>query len=275
LENPAGAVFCAKCATKLGTGAQFSVTRTLETTPEELGKGKLFAGRFEMIEELGAGGMGIVYRAYDKKVGEEIALKILHPEIALDETTVDRFRNEIKLARKISHRNVCRMHELHKEGKTLFITMECVPGQDLKGLIKETGALSTGKAISIAKQVAEGMCEAHNLGVIHRDLKPQNIMVEKFGGPHPDRGRLADFRAGGPPGATDHPNIQRKAFRLEEVCCSRPRSRRLGPCCVYCSPHSAQKAAGLARLGQVTHRRALFREHLRRPGARGLENRPV
>ena len=158
-----------------------SVTKTLETKPEGLGKGELFAGRFELIEELGAGGMGIVYRAYDKQVGEEIALKILHPEIALDERTVDRFRNEIKLARRISHRNVCRMHELHEDGKQLFITMEYVSGQDLKGLIRETKGLTAGKAISIAKQVAEGLCEAHNLGVIHRDLKPQNIMVDKEG----------------------------------------------------------------------------------------------
>jgi eukaryotic-like serine/threonine-protein kinase len=158
-----------------------SVTKTLETTPEGLGKGELFAGRFELIEELGAGGMGIVYRAYDKQVGEEIALKILHPEIALDERTVDRFRSEIRLARRISHRNVCRMHELHEDGKTLFITMEYVSGQDLKGLIRETKGLMAGKAISIAKQVAEGLCEAHNLGVIHRDLKPQNIMVDKEG----------------------------------------------------------------------------------------------
>ena len=182
-DNPAGAVFCAKCAAKLETGAKISATRTLETTPEELGKGELFAGRFELIEELGAGGMGIVYRAYDKQVGEEIALKILHPEIALDERTVDRFRNEIKLARRISHRNVCRMHELHEDGKQLFITMEYVSGQDLKGLIRETKGLTAGKAISIAKQVAEGLCEAHNLGVIHRDLKPQNIMVDKEGTP--------------------------------------------------------------------------------------------
>jgi serine/threonine protein kinase/Tfp pilus assembly protein PilF len=185
-ENPDGAVFCAKCATKLGTGAggigaQFSITRTLETTPEGLGKGILFAGRFEMIEELGAGGMGRVFRAFDKEVREEIALKILHPDIAVDERTVDRFRNEIKLARKITHKNVCRMHELHQDGKRLFITMEYVPGQDLKGLIRETGALATGRAISIAKQVAEGLAEAHDLGVIHRDLKPQNIMVDKEG----------------------------------------------------------------------------------------------
>ena len=79
--------------------------------------------------------MGIVYRAYDKEVGEEIALKVLHPDIAVDEKTVDRFRNEIKLARRITHKNVCRMHELHQDGKELFITMEYVPGQDLKGLI--------------------------------------------------------------------------------------------------------------------------------------------
>ncbi|MBP1768994.1 MAG: Serine/threonine-protein kinase PknB, partial [Candidatus Aminicenantes bacterium] len=119
--------------------------------------------------------------AYDKEIGEEIALKVLHPEIAVDERTVDRFRNEIKLARRITHKNVCRMHELHQDGKQLFITMEYVPGQDLKGLIKESGALPAGRAISIAKQVAEGLAEAHDLGVVHRDLKPQNIMVDKEG----------------------------------------------------------------------------------------------
>jgi serine/threonine protein kinase/tetratricopeptide (TPR) repeat protein len=168
-------------AARLERAAKPSVTRTLETTPEGLGKGKFFAGRFELIEELGAGGMGVVYRAYDKEVGEEIALKILHPDIAVDERTVDRFRNEIKLARRITHKNVCRMHELHQDGKELFITMEYVPGRDLKWQIKENGALPAGKAISIAKQVAEGLAEAHDLGVIHRDLKPQNIMVDKEG----------------------------------------------------------------------------------------------
>ena len=108
--------------------------------------------------------MGQVFRAYDKEVGEEVALKLLHPEIALSKRTVDRFRNEIKLARKITHRNVCRMHELHQDGQTLFITMEYVTGQDLKGLIKQTGALTTGKTISIARQVAEGLAEAHSSG---------------------------------------------------------------------------------------------------------------
>ena len=210
-ENPSDTHYCGKCGTKLGgseaaripvtpaesqdirkispnfdtsrrnSAPKPSVTRTLEATPEGLGKGEIIAGRFELIEELGAGGMGKVFRAYDKEIGEEIALKVLHTDVALDEQTVDRFRNEIKLARRITHKNVCRMHELHQYGKQLFITMEYVPGQDLKGLIKENGPLPTGKAISIAKQVAEGLAEAHDLGVIHRDLKPQNIMVDKEG----------------------------------------------------------------------------------------------
>jgi len=188
-ENPETQPLCGTCGTRLetaangagGTRSPLSVTRTLETSPEGLGKGEIYAGRFELIEELGAGGMGIVYRAYDKEIGEEIALKVLNPDIAVDPKTVDRFRNEIKLARRITHKNVCRMHELHQDGKELFITMEYVPGQDLKGLIQQTGVLPAGRAISIAKQVCEGLAEAHDLGVIHRDLKPQNIMVDKEG----------------------------------------------------------------------------------------------
>ena len=182
-DNTSDSNFCKECGTELDPleDPHVSKTLTLETKADELTRGTVFAGRFELIEELGAGGMGIVYRAFDKEVGEEIALKVLHPEIALDKKTVERFRNEIKLARRISHKNVCRMHELHQDGKQLFITMEYVSGQNLNGVIKQTGTLSTGKAISIAKQVAEGLAEAHDLGVIHRDLKPQNIMVDKEG----------------------------------------------------------------------------------------------
>jgi serine/threonine protein kinase/tetratricopeptide (TPR) repeat protein len=186
--NPADSKFCKECGTRLiasegipAQDKQSSFTKTLLTSVEDLTQGTLFAGRFELIEELGKGGMGKVYRAFDKKIGEEVALKVLHAEIALEERTVDRFRNEIKLARRITHKNICRLHELHEEEKTLFITMEYVSGSDLKRLIGQMGTLSTGKAISIAKQVAEGMAEAHDLGVIHRDLKPQNIMVDKEG----------------------------------------------------------------------------------------------
>ncbi|MEW5902191.1 MAG: serine/threonine-protein kinase, partial [Acidobacteriota bacterium] len=153
----------------------------METTTDELRRGTLFAGRYEIIEELGAGGMGRVYRAYDKKIEEELALKLIRPEIAAEKRTVERFRNEIKTARKISHKNVCRTHDLHEEGKTLFITMEYVRGEDLKSVIRRMRILAPGTAVSIARQVAEGLGEAHRLGVVHRDLKPGNIMIDKDG----------------------------------------------------------------------------------------------
>ncbi len=148
----------------------------------------MFAGRYQVIEELGHGGMGRVYKVLDTEIKEKIALKLLRPEIALDKETVERFSNELKLARKISHRNVCRMFDLGKAEGTTFITMEFVPGEDLKRLIRRMGLFPTGKAVSITKQVCEGLAEAHHLGIIHRDLKPQNIMVDEEG-----NARIMDF----------------------------------------------------------------------------------
>jgi serine/threonine protein kinase/tetratricopeptide (TPR) repeat protein len=148
---------------------------------DELARGTLFAGRYEIIEELGAGGMGRVYRAFDKKIDEEVALKLLKPTIAADKGIVERFRNELKIARKIRHANVCGMFDLGEEGETLFISMEYVRGEDLKSLVHRTGQLTAGKAVLIARQVAEGLGEAHKLGVVHRDLKPGNIMIDKEG----------------------------------------------------------------------------------------------
>jgi serine/threonine protein kinase/Tfp pilus assembly protein PilF len=189
-ENPEKTSFCANCGTKFdvadrgarpGLKDEVSVTKTLETTPDELARGQTFAGRYEIIEELGTGGMGKVYRAFDKQLELEVALKLLKPEIAADKKTIGRFKNELKLARQITHKNVCRMHDLHEEGKTLYITMEYVRGEDLKSLIRRTEKLTVGKAVSIARQIAEGLAEAHKLGVIHRDLKPHNIMIDRDG----------------------------------------------------------------------------------------------
>ena len=132
--------------------------------------------------------MGKVYTVFDNEIKEKVALKLLKPEIAADENTIERFRNELKFARKISHRNVCRMYDLSKEEGTHYITMEYVPGEDLKSTIKRVGQLSVGKAISIASQVCEGLVEAHRLGVVHRDLKPQNIMIDREG-----NARIMDF----------------------------------------------------------------------------------
>ena len=119
----------------------------------ELAPGEIFAGRYQVIEDLGKGGMGRVYKAYDTEVKEKLGLKLLNPEIADDERTIERFRTELRLARTISHRNICRMHDLGREGSTYYITMEYVPGEDLKGLIHRIGAMPVGKAVSVARQV--------------------------------------------------------------------------------------------------------------------------
>ncbi|NIN92936.1 protein kinase, partial [bacterium] len=134
-DNPDDTAYCGKCATPLPSSKEISVTETLETPTEELTRGTTFAARYEIIEELGKGGMGKVYRVEDKKIKEEVALKLIKPEIASDKKTIERFSNELKMARKIAHRNVCKMYDLGEEKGAHYITMEYVPGEDLKRLI--------------------------------------------------------------------------------------------------------------------------------------------
>jgi TolB-like protein/Tfp pilus assembly protein PilF/predicted Ser/Thr protein kinase len=186
-DNTDTAKFCSNCASPLQEipGAH---TKTMETPAEGLTSGSVFAERFQIIEKLGAGGMGKVYRAVDIKINEEVALKLINPEVAADKKTIDRFGNELKLARKIIHKNVVRMYELMEEGGTHFITMEYVPGEDLKSFIRRSRHLTLETAITIAKQVCEGLAEAHKLGIVHRDLKPSNIMIDKEG-----NARIMDF----------------------------------------------------------------------------------
>ena len=189
-ENPADTKFCGKCGTSLPPSKEISapLTETLETPKEELTTGSTFAGRYQIIEELGKGGMGKVYKAQDTDLKEKVAIKLLKPEIAADKKTIERFRNELKFARKIRHKNVCQMYDLNKEEGAHYITMEYVDGKDLKSMIRMMGQLSSGKTIFIAKQVCDGLAEAHRLGVVHRDLKPQNVMVDEDG-----NARIMDF----------------------------------------------------------------------------------
>jgi len=141
----------------------------------------MFAGRYEVVEELGRGGMGTIYRVFDKETEEDIAVKILNPDIAADQKMIQRFRNELKLARRIGHKNVCRMYDLNETEGTYYISMEYVPGENLKNVIKMTRQMSMETAVNIARQVCEGLAEAHRLGVVHRDLKPGNIMIDRDG----------------------------------------------------------------------------------------------
>ncbi len=187
-DNPDTLKFCGECGTQLPSLKNIAVTETMETPKEELTSGMVFAGRYQIIEELGKGGMGRVYRVLDKKLNEEIALKLIKPEIAKDTKTVERFSNELKIARKIGHKNVARMFDLNEEKGTHYITMEYVRGEDLKKLIRKMGQLSVGQAIPIAMQICEGLGEAHRLGIVHRDLKPQNVMVDEDG-----NARIMDF----------------------------------------------------------------------------------
>lgn len=189
-DSPDTQRFCGECGTQLSPAEDIPIsrTKTLETPTEELTRGTTFASRYEIIEELGRGGMGIVYKVFDKDIEEKVALKLLRPEIAADEKTIKRFRNELKFARKVAHRNVCRMYDLGEEEGTHYITMEYVLGEDLKNMIRMTRQLSMGTAVNIAKQVCEGLTEAHRLGVVHRDLKSRNIMVDREG-----NARIMDF----------------------------------------------------------------------------------
>lgn len=182
-DNPENSRFCADCGTRLFTDdiRNGPRTQTLQSTTEELLRGTNFAHRYEVIEKLGKGGMGKVYRVYDTKLEEEVALKVLNPEISVDKLTIERFRNEIKTARKIGHRHVCKTYDMNEHGGQSFITMEYVPGEDLKSFIKRSRHLSTHTTLEIAKQVCEGLSEAHRLGVVHRDMKPSNIMIDEHG----------------------------------------------------------------------------------------------
>jgi len=176
-DNPADSKYCKECGTKVSP----AVTETMEAPREELTTGSTFAERYQIIEELGKGGMGKVYKANDADIKEKVAIKLIKPEISTDKKTIERFQNELKFARKIRHKNVCQMYDLNKEEGTYYITMEYVSGEDLKSFIRRSGQLAIGTTIRVAKQICEGLSAAHRLGVVHRDLKPSNIMIDKEG----------------------------------------------------------------------------------------------
>jgi serine/threonine protein kinase len=177
-ENPDDTTFCGKCATPLKGEVSISQTETIETSVERLTKGTLFAERYKITEELGQGGMGVVYKADDTKLKRTVALKTISPFILIKESYKVRFLREAQAAAALNHPNICTIYEIDEFRNSSFISMEYIEGQSLKDSI---GArpLSFELALDIAIQVAEGLHHAHTKGVVHRDIKSANIMLRK------------------------------------------------------------------------------------------------
>jgi serine/threonine-protein kinase len=143
--------------------------------------GTLLAGRYRIIGLLGRGGMGEVYRATDLTLGQSVALKFLPGTTAQDQRTLERFHNEVRVARQVSHPNVCRVYDIGEADGMPFLSMEYVDGEDLATLLQRIGRLPADKALETARKICAGLAAAHDKGVIHRDLKPQNVMMNRRG----------------------------------------------------------------------------------------------
>jgi predicted Ser/Thr protein kinase len=152
-------------------------------TPPELPAGSLHAlrQRYDILAEVGRGGMGIVYKARDRETGAVVALKVLRPEIAADTAVIERFKSELLLARKITHKNVCRIYELLRFGDAAAISMEYVDGESLRQFLTRYNAVPLRKGVQWASQICSALSEAHGQGIVHRDLKPENIVIDRQG----------------------------------------------------------------------------------------------
>ena len=166
-----------------GADAEYGTAVTASLKPllpgdQTIGEGSVFADRYEIVENIGKGGMGVVFRARDRRLDEEVALKVLRSEaLAEDPGLVGRFKQELKLARRITHRNVLRTHDFDEWHGLPYISMEYIEGVTLKDLVRSKGALPLGVGLRIAKQVCQGLEAAHAGGVVHRDVKPQNMLI--------------------------------------------------------------------------------------------------
>ena len=154
--------------------SEFS-TSTAQVAASSLTAGTLLAGRYRIEELVGSGGMGMVYRARDERLGLTAAVKTLRPEQALHGKRLERFELELVLARRVSHPNVVRIHDIGNDGALVFLTMDFMPGCSLRGLLNAEAPLPAERAAGIARQIALGLEAAHQAGVVHRDLKPENF----------------------------------------------------------------------------------------------------
>ena len=200
--NAAGSRFCSSCGQRIDVFSQAPTVVVHEPATPRVGRlissdsvpvggfapGVILADRYRIIGLLGRGGMGEVYRADDLKLGQAVALKFLPPALADDPVRRERFFAEVRIARQLSHPNVCRVYDISEFEGRHFLSMEYIDGEDLASLLQRIGHFSNEKAVDIARQLVAGLSAAHERGVLHRDLKPSNVMLDGLG-----RVRITDF----------------------------------------------------------------------------------
>lgn len=183
-ENADTSRYCSSCAAPLSgaeTQERPSVTKTLQTPVIGPAKDNLVAGKYRIIEEIGRGGMGVVYKAEDIKLQRTVALKFLPHQWVSDSEARERFIQEARAASALDHPNICNIHEIEEtEDGRMYIAMACYEGESLRDKIKQ-GPLDKNEALDIAVQVAQGMAKAHAKGIVHRDIKPANILITNDG----------------------------------------------------------------------------------------------
>ena len=186
-NNPVESKFCMECATPIPGAGGAVPTKTLETPTHGLAPGTIIAEKYKVIEVLGIGGMGVVYKVEDTKLKRMVALKFLSPVLTQDKEAKERFIFEAQAASALDHNNICTVYEIDESDGQMFIAMAFVEGQSLREKITQ-GPLNLDEALDIAIQIAEGLHEAHEKGIVHRDIKSANIMVTSKG-----QARIMDF----------------------------------------------------------------------------------
>ena len=250
LEVPDSSRFCLACGARVETS--LAPTRTAANTllsnaldGSQFIPGTMLAGRYRIVGLLGRGGMGEVYRAEDLKLGQSVALKFLPKDMTDRPDRLARFRQEVRLARQVSHPNVCRVHDIGDTDGQHFLSMEYIDGEDLASLLRRIGRLPSDKALELARQLCAGLAAAHSGGVLHRDLKPANVLIDSRG-----RAHLADF---GLADLTDGPAVSEIAGTPGYMAPEQHQGRAV-------TTRTDVYALGLVMYEMFTGRRALFVE---------------
>ena len=186
-DNPDTKQFCGDCGTQLKSSEGLFISETLTVQKPSAISGKTISGKYEVIKEIGRGGMGIVFQAKDIRLNRTVALKFLAKELTRDSTAMQRFLQEAQAAAALDHPNICTVYEVDDIDDQMYISMNYIEGKSLKEKLEDE-PLEVDEAVGIVLQVAEGLKEAHEKGIVHRDVKPSNIMIS-------DKGRaiITDF----------------------------------------------------------------------------------